>query len=186
MTPEKPRPPQVDHPAKTAVSKIPDIVWAPIASSFLLLVVGLLGLAFHQPWLFPSLGPTAFLQAEQPDQKTAKFYNTLVGHLSGLGAGLIAVTILGATSAPPVLSTGELTAVRVWASVLAIALNMGLGFLLKASHPPAAATTLLVSLGGFKPTFSEVTHVVIGVVIVAVVGEGVRQIRLKSRSHQNS
>lgn len=167
---------------KNWLSRIPDIVWAPIASGFLMLTVGLLGLAFHQPWLFPSLGPTAFLQAEQPDQKTARFHNTVVGHLCGLAAGLLAVMVLGAATAPPVLATGELTPVRVWASVLAIALNMLLGFLLKASHPPAAATTLLISLGGFKPTVSDATQVVIGVLIVASVGEILRRIRLKAMS----
>lgn len=31
-------------------------------------------LAAHQPWLFPSLGASAFFQAEQPEQKAARFY----------------------------------------------------------------------------------------------------------------
>jgi hypothetical protein len=57
-------------------------------------------------------------------------------------------------------------------------------FLLKASHPPAAATTLLVSLGGFKPTISDVTHVVIGVLIVAIAGKILRQIRVKAKSSE--
>lgn len=185
MTRERQRPNQranSDRPAKTRIGKIPDIVWAPIVSGLLMLIVGLLGIAFRQPWLFPSLGPTAFLQAEQPDQKTAQFYNTVVGHLCGLVAGLLAVMLFGAATAPPVLSTGELAPVRVWASVLAIALNMLLGFLLKASHPPAAATTLLVSLGGFKPTISDTIHVMFGVVIVAIAGEIFRQIRVKVKS----
>jgi CBS-domain-containing membrane protein len=66
--------------------------------------------------------------------------------------------------------------------VFAIALNMLLGFLLKASHPPAAATTLLVSLGGFKPTVVDATQVVVGVFIVAIAGEIFRQIRVKAKS----
>lgn len=159
--------------------RVPDIVWAPLVAAFLMLIVGFIGVLAHQPWLFPSLGPTAFLQAEQPEQPTARFYNTVVGHLHGLVAGLFAVLILGANLAPPVLSTGELTPVRVWASVLAIGLNMLFGFLLKASHPPAAATTLLVSLGGFKPTWQDVITIVLGVLIVAITGELLRRFRLK-------
>jgi hypothetical protein len=185
MTRERQRPKDIrigDRLQKNRISKIPDIVWAPIVAGLLMLITGLLGLAFRQPWLFPSLGPTAFLQAEQPEQKTAKFYNTVVGHLCGLVSGLLAVTLLGAATAPSVLSTGELTTVRVWASVFAIALNMLLGFLLKASHPPAAATTLLVSLGGFKPTFVDATQVVVGVFIVGLAGEIFRQIRVKAKS----
>ncbi len=93
---------------------IPDIVWAPLVAAFLMLIPGLIGLLAHQPWLFPSLGPTAFLQAEQPEQPTARFYNTVVGHLHGLVAGILAVLILGASTAPAVLATGKLTPVRVW------------------------------------------------------------------------
>jgi hypothetical protein len=66
--------------------------------------------------------------------------------------------------------------------VLAIALNMLFGIVLKASHPPAAATTLLVSLGGFKPTIADVTHVAIGVLIVAIAGEFLRQLRVKGKT----
>lgn len=161
--------------------RVPDIAWAPIVAALLMLIVGLIGLLAHQPWLFPSLGPTAFLQAEQPEQPSARFYNTVMGHLHGLVAGIIAVLLLGASAAPPVLSTGELTPVRVWAAVLAVALNMLSGFVLKASHPPAAATTLLVALGGFKPTWQDAVTVMIGVLIVAIVGEALRRFRLKGR-----
>ncbi|MGI8748327.1 MAG: hypothetical protein ACR2J4_08280 [Deinococcus sp.] len=45
---------------------IPETVWAPLSAGALMLVVGLIGLAAHQPLLFPSLGPTAFLQVETP------------------------------------------------------------------------------------------------------------------------
>ena len=158
---------------------VPDIVWAPLSAALLMGIVGLIGLLAHQPWLIPSLGPTAFLQTEQPEQPTARFYNTVMGHLHGLIAGVAAVLILGANAAPPVLSTHDLTPVRVWASVLAVGLNMLLGFVLKAFHPPAAATTLLVSLGGFKPTWQDAVTIMIGVLIVAIVGEALRRIRLK-------
>ncbi|HEY9642661.1 MAG TPA: HPP family protein [Coleofasciculaceae cyanobacterium] len=158
---------------------VPDIVWAPLAAALLMLITGLIGLLAHQPWLFPSLGPTAFLQAEQPKQPTSRFYNTVMGHLHGLVAGILAVLLLGASTAPPVLSTGELTPVRVWAAVLAVALNMLFGFILKASHPPAAATTLLLALGGFKPTWQDAATVMIGVLIVAIAGEMLRRFRVK-------
>ena len=49
--------------------------------------------------------------------------------------------------------------------------------LLKASHPPAAATMLLVALGGFKPTWHTAATIVVGVLILATLGEGVRYLR---------
>lgn len=146
-----------------------------------MLLVGVLGLIAHQPWLFPSLGPSVFLQAEQPNAPFAKFYHTLVGHLIGLCTGLFAVFLLHADTAPSVMGTGEITGVRVVAAALAVTLNMFFGILLSASHPPAAATTLLVSLGGFKPTVHDTATIVIGVVIIAIVGEGCRRWRLHQR-----
>lgn len=158
---------------------IPDWIWAPLVSGGLMLLVGSLGLVAHQPWIFPSLGPTAFLQAEQPDVPFARFYNTVIGHFIGVCTGFLAVFVFGANSAPGVLATGEMTGVRVAAAVLAVTLNMLFGILLNASHPPAAATTLLVSLGGFKPTIHDVLTIAIGVLIVAAFGEGFRRLRVQ-------
>ena len=158
---------------------IPDSVFAPVASASAILVAGLLGLAFHRPWLFASLGPSAFQLAEYPEQKSARAYNTIVGHLSGLAMGFAAVAVLGAWDAPKVLSTHHLTAIRVWASVIAIALTSAMILALRASHPPAGSTTLLVSLGSFS-TWADVRVVVIGVAIIAAVGEIFRFVRLSS------
>jgi hypothetical protein len=160
---------------------LPDSVWAPLTSAGLMLLVGLIGLLVNQPWLFPSLGPTVFLQVETPEQRSAKFYNVVMGHLLGLAAGFLSVALLHAAAAPPVLSTHHLTAVRVWAAALAVGLNMLGGILLNASHPPAAATTLLVALGGFEMTLQGTLTVVAGVIIVAIAGEALRRVRLKAR-----
>jgi hypothetical protein len=51
--------------------------------------------------------------------------------------------------------------------------------LLKASHPPAAATTLLVALGAIK-TRQDAFNVVAGVLLIAVFGETARRLRLKT------
>ncbi|MBI3803108.1 MAG: HPP family protein [Nitrospirae bacterium] len=66
------------------------------------------------------------------------------------------------------------------AAVLATGLMLLGVLLLRASHPPAAATTLLVALGGFKVSLHTLTVVVSGVLIVALVGEGLRRLRLGS------
>ncbi|BDP43735.1 hypothetical protein DAETH_37040 (plasmid) [Deinococcus aetherius] len=158
---------------------IPQALWAPLSAGALILVIGLFGLAAHQPLLFPSLGPTAFLQTETPDQPSARPYHVVVGHLVGLLAGFFAVWVFGATGAPSVLATHDLTAPRVWASVLAVALTLLGGLVLHASHPPAAATTLLASLGGFPPTVRSTVTVMGGVLLVTLLGEVLRRLRLR-------
>nr|WP_244977120.1 HPP family protein [Deinococcus humi] len=139
-------------------------------------------MATHQPLLFPSLGPTAFLQTETPDQTSAQPYHVVIGHVVALLAGFLAVWVFGAADAPSVLATHDLTAPRVWASVLAVALTLLGGLLLRASHPPAAATTLLASLGGFPPTIKSATTVMGGVLLIALLGEGLRRLRLMQQA----
>lgn len=156
---------------------LPEPVWGPLAVGSMLGAVGLIGLAAGQPWLFPSLGPTALLIAEQPDQPSTRPWNTVVGHLIGLGAGLLAVVLLGASNAPAPMATGQLVPVRVGASVLAAVLAMPALALLRASHPPAAATMLLVALGGLPPTARTVASVAAGTLILATLGIGSRALR---------
>lgn len=164
--------------SKFSPPRIPDIIWAPLVAGVLILVVGLTGVAAHRPWLFASLASTAFLQVETPEHPSSRFYNAVMGHLIGLASAMLVVALLGAASAPSVLKTGELTTVRVWAAVLAVGLTM-LGTLLAgAQHAPAASTTLLIAVGGFKPTLEDTLTVIGGVLIVASVGEVLRRLRL--------
>jgi CBS-domain-containing membrane protein len=156
---------------------ISDSIYAPLASGFLILVVGLLGLVFNRPWLFASLGPTAFQLTEYPELKSSRLYNVMAGHYVGLALGFAAVALMHSWGAPKVLATHDLTAVRVWTAVIAMVLTSGIIVLLRASHPPAGATALLVALGTFS-TWSDVISVLIGVAVVAIFGEALRFLRI--------
>lgn len=157
-------------------ARLPDTVWAPLTTGLLMLLVGGLGVMVHQVWLFPSLGPTVYLQAEMPDQPSSRLYNTVMGHALGVVAGLAAVLVF-AQGDPPVFAAHVLTWGRVLAGAVAVALTSWSGIVLKASHPPAAATTLLIALGGFRPNLSDMLALAAGVVIVALAGECLRRIR---------
>jgi hypothetical protein len=143
----------------------------------LLLIVGLTGLAAHRPWLFASLAPTAYEFAEKPELPGSRIYNAIVGHLVGVGAGFFSTWALAAWAVPPVMSSRFLTPQRVWASVLAIALTSFVAVLLKAFHPAAAATALLVSLGAFSTKGDAIT-LIAGILIIGFCGYFVRHIRL--------
>ena len=142
------------------------------------MAVGVAAWAIGQPWLVPSLGPTAYLQAEVPAHPSAKFYHVVLGHAIGLAAGFLAVTLFGAWNDPVLLNDHQLTLPRILAAALALLMTI-LGCLsVKASHPPAGATTLLVALGSVA-SFTAAMSVALGVVLIAVVGEGLRWMRLK-------
>jgi len=165
-------------PKHASLVAIPDPLWAPVAIALLALAVGvpavLVGL---QPWLTPSLGPTAFLQATMPAHPSSRLWNTVIGHVGGLIAGFAGVALFNAWNDPVVLVNHELTPARLGAAVVALALTMVIGALLRANHPPAAATTLIVALGSLS-TPNAVLAFLIGLGIIAVVGEVVRRLRL--------
>lgn len=99
-----------------------------------------------EPFIFPSLGPTAFLLFYTPLQPSASPRNTLGGHAIGAGAGYLSLVLFDLTDAAPALAS-EVTGGRVGAAALSLGLTSGAMVWARVPHPPAGATTLIVSLG---------------------------------------
>jgi CBS-domain-containing membrane protein len=127
-------------------------------------IMSTVALVSGQPFIFPSLGPTAFLFFYTPLAPPASPRNTIIGHLIGSLAGLGSLYIFGLQDVGPALTTG-VTAGRVGAAALSLGLTSGLMVLLKAPHPPAGATTLIVSLGILR-TVDQVVVLMIAVVLL--------------------
>jgi len=126
-------------------------------------IVGGLGLAFQQPWLFPSLGPTIFIHTVTPNQEAARPWNTFVGHSIGAAAAFLSLGLFGALHAPSAMAAGHVSASRIAASALAVALTIGGQIPARAGHAPATATTLLITLGGFPADLATIAVLVIGI-----------------------
>lgn len=156
------------------IRRVVSRVYAAVMSGLAIGAIGALALAADQPWLFPSLGPTVFIQAVTPRAPGARIWNTIVGHAMGLGAGLAALFAFGAQDTPAVMSAEILSMQRVAATALAVSVTVGLQSALNAQHPPAAATTMLVTLGGLKPNLSTVSLVAIGVLLASAFGVIIR------------
>ena len=143
------------------------IWWQSLCTGLVSLViaatVGGLSLAFHQPWLFPSLGPIIFIHIVTPDQDSARHWNTLVGHAIGVAAAYLSLFLFGALYAPPAMDAGHIAFGRMAASALAVALTVSGQIATRASHAPAAATTLLITLGSFRSDVATVIVLAIGI-----------------------
>lgn len=112
--------------------------------------IGLMAAAAHltgQPLVFPSLGPTAFLLFYAATQPAASPRNTIFGHLIGAGAGYASLLAFGLAAEGPALAEGDVTWFRVGAVALSLGLTAGFMVWLSVPHPPAGATTMIVSLG---------------------------------------
>jgi CBS domain-containing membrane protein len=132
------------------------LVWATFVLVNGFVTIGILaGLAMvtRAPFVFPSLGPTAFLFFFSPTSPTASPRHAIYGHAIGIACGYGALFVTGLTEAPPAIATG-VDLYRVLAAALSLSFTGGLMILLRAAHPPAGATTLIVSLGIVtKPTY---------------------------------
>ena len=168
---------ETDPNSKRSRNSIPEWLWAPLSAGLLTLVVGAMGLWADLPWLFPSLAPTIYLQVHKPEQQSSRPYHVIMGHAAGVAAGVIGVLLTGAGDAPPVTAADQLSWSRVWASAIGMGLTLGLEVPLKASHPAGTATALLIALGAFKVAPKDLGIIAAGVIIVAVLGEGLRRLR---------
>jgi CBS domain-containing membrane protein len=100
----------------------------------------------REPFVFPSLGPTAFLLFYTPLAPASSPRNAIGGHLVGAAAGYLALVVFGLADDPAAL-TESVTAARVGAAALSLGLTSGAMVWARVPHPPAGATTLIVSLG---------------------------------------
>lgn len=98
------------------------------------------------PFIFPSLGPTAFLLFYTPMLPASSPRNTMGGHAIGAAAGYLSLVLFGLTDAGPALVEG-VGWDRVGAAALSLGLTSGVMVVARVPHPPAGATTLIVSLG---------------------------------------
>ncbi|GIF69246.1 hypothetical protein Ais01nite_72810 [Asanoa ishikariensis] len=117
-----------------------------VGSAVAIAIAGGVAALTHQPWLFPSLGPAIMLHLESPKAPESSPRNTLIGHAVALLAGYGFLVACGLTDRPSVLE-GGVTGPRIGAAAASLAVTTLVLLVLRASHPPAGATTLIVSLG---------------------------------------
>jgi HPP family len=157
--------------------RIPDRYWAPTAAVLMLSAVAGIGIAAREPLLFASLGPSAYLAAHKPKERTSSFHNVFLGHMIGLGAGFLAVFLLHAWSAPvSFVNSYSIAPIRVASMALAVFLSMFADCRLGIDHAATEATSILVAMGFFR-TVTDALMVVQGVAIIAILSELFRRIR---------
>lgn len=124
-------------------------VWAAFmfVNGFLsIALMSLAALTMKTSFIFPSLGPTAFLFFFSPQAPSASPRHTIYGHAIGILCGYGALWATGLQHAQWAPGTTVHLA-RVMAAALALASTGALMILFKAAHPPAGATTLIIALG---------------------------------------
>lgn len=160
-----------------SIATVVDAIWVPAVAATLIVVAGAVGYWLKQPWLFAGLGPTVLMLASNPGHETTRFRAVVVAHLAAIGVAYLALLLLNASVATAVITRATVPLPRVWASAAALAMLAILMPQLKAYHPPAAATALLVTLGAYRMTGKTPLALMAGVVAVAVIAELLNRVR---------
>jgi len=142
----------------------PRVVWAGYVFLNSFVTIGLLSLLAGitgSPFVFPSLGPTAYLFFFAPMGKSSSPRHAILGHAIGLVCGYAAYVAMGSHGFA-VTSLGEVSWREVMAAALSLAATGAVMVLLRVSHPPAGATTLIVSLGILtKPEYLVIIEIAV-------------------------
>src|SRR5919204_3327684 len=143
-------------------------VYTALGSLLAVALSGLWAWLFHEPLLFPSLGATAFLFFETPLAEVGTPRNAIIGHFVATGAALACLAVFGLFHSASVYVDG-VTPARIAAVAFSVALTGGVLRLLRAAHPPAGATTIIVS-SGLLADAHQMVAVAVGVLIVTAAG----------------
>ena len=102
-----------------------------------------------RPFVFPSLGPSAYALAVTPDDETTRPTRVFGGHAVGVAAGLLAYHLFasGASMTAYPAATSTVGAGLAVSGVVALGLTTAGMLVTDLRHAPACATTLIVALG---------------------------------------
>lgn len=141
---------------------------AAVVGGVLIAVCGAVAWVSGHPFLVPSLGPTAYLLAIRPASPTSAPHRVVGGHAIGSVVGLVSYSLLApgltlsALAVPLSVAGLRLGGVAVLSMMLTTAAMVGT----ELHHPPACATTLLVSLGLLSaPTDVMIVIPAVGVLV---------------------
>src|SRR5581483_818110 len=129
-------------------------------------LLALLAVVSETPFVFPSLGPTAYLFFFQPLGESSTPRNAILGHGIGLVCGYAAFWVAGLEHGAPNFHDGVYWP-RILSAALSLAFTGAFMVLLRVNHPPAGATTLIVALGILSMPY-QLLVIEIAVVILTV------------------
>jgi len=148
-------------------------LYTALGSLLTIALSGVLAWALDEPLVFPSLGATAFLFFETPMAEVASIRNTVIGHAVGAGVAFVWLNVFGLVGDASAIATG-FTADRVVCVALSLAFTGGILRLLRAAHPPAGATTVIVSVG-LLTTWDELLILLAGVLLLSASAWGLNR-----------
>ena len=144
-----------------------------LATAVTTAILGVLAHYLHEPFVFPSVGPTIFILFFTPLGLQAAPRNVIGGQVIDIACGYLALMVFGLTGG--LADIFDLTAPRIGSAVLALSLTLALMVWLGLPHAPAGATTLIVALG-LVHTLPHLAILLLAVILVVVCAFGINRL----------
>jgi CBS-domain-containing membrane protein len=145
------------------------MIFTSLYTALLLIPLGIIAWITGRPFLFPSVGPSAFLLAMILYGQPTSARRVIGGHTIGTIAGLLSYHLIASgfviTNIEPSLAGAQLRLVT--SAIVSLMLTSAGMLYTETVHPPACATTLVVSLGLLASLLGG--GIIIGSVIVLYV-----------------
>lgn len=122
-----------------------------VLSAVALAAVGAVGRGIGWILLTTTLGPTAYILLAHPRTEAAQVRSSVLGHASAAACGLACLAAFGLWDHPSTAAHQSDDWRQICAQALAVGVTLFLLVVLKAHHPPAAATALLITSGIARP-----------------------------------
>lgn len=136
---------------------------------FHLVALGLLSWVTGLPFLIPSLGPSIFLLGTLPDDEMDYPRRIVGGQFIGAVAGFVSFHLIVGGIDPVVSPALSLEVLRQVFSSFAAALLTTFGmYFTDTQHPPAYATTLIISLGFLTSPFGVAVFMLAVLIMVGI------------------
>ncbi len=137
---------------------------AALNAAIAILTIGGLAWALDMPFVYPALGPTAFILFASPFSRAAAPRSVIIGHGSAIICGWVSWHVVSFLSGQAVSPTTQDVPLFVSAS-LALALTCILLVRLACPHAPACASALIVAVGAASDWLT-VLGMALGVVLI--------------------
>jgi CBS-domain-containing membrane protein len=109
--------------------------------------MGAVSILLREPLLIPAVGGSVYMVLTAPDLEASSPKSVLVSHGLGASIGWIMLGLFHLHGAPGGLAV-EMTWTRVAAMAVSLATTNAVLRVIGCSHPPAGASTMIVSIGG--------------------------------------
>jgi len=157
----------------------PDIIYEPIAITFVTAIAFGVGMALGEPWVCVPLAATIATAAQTPASEEAAFSQAVLGNLIAILVSYVIVDALnmhhhGITAEAATRS--PITAIEILAG---IALTPMIASIVRVVQPAAVATAAFIIFGGVASTTHAALALTADTLVVAALGEFMRRLRVR-------